>query len=164
MDFGLLDFFILIIVIASAIYGAFKGFISQITSVASLILGTWCAFKFSEFIASRIKEWITAGETAIYILSFIIILIAVILLSNILGRAIEKLINLSTLGWLNRILGTIFCSIKWIAILSLFTYIINYIDATWDLIPEGIFADSYLYPHLTSISEKIFPYLQALFT
>ena len=162
MDLGVLDFVILIIIIASAIYGAFKGFVSQLASIVSLLLGVWCAFEFSDYAASHIKELFSMGETAIYILSFTIILVLVIILGNIIGKGIEKIIHLVLLGWLNRLLGIIFSATKWVIIMSLIAYITNFINKSWHIIPDSFFAGSHLYPQLTTLSEKIFPYLQSI--
>lgn len=162
MDLGILDFIILIIIFASAIYGAFKGFVSQIVSIASLILGVWCAFKFSDFAALQIKKYFEMGETAIYIASFILILVLVIIAGNIIGRAIEQIIHFSLLGWLNRLLGVIFSAAKWVIIMSLIAYTINYINASWHLLPSDFSTGSKFYPQLTSLSQKIFPYLQSI--
>jgi membrane protein required for colicin V production len=162
MDLAILDFILLVIIFASAIYGAFKGFISQIVSIASLLLGVWCAFKFSDFAALQIKKYFEMGETAIYIASFILILVLVIIAGNIIGRAIEQIIHFSLLGWLNRLLGIIFSAAKWVIIMSLIAYVINYINASWHIIPDSFFAGSHFYPQLTALSEKIFPYLQSI--
>ena len=162
MDLGILDFVLLTVIIASAIYGAFKGFISQIVSIASLIFGVWCAFKFSDFAALQIKKYFEMGETAVYIASFILILILVIVAGNIIGMAIEMIIHFTLLGWLNRLLGILFSAMKWILIMSLIAYVVNYINASWHLIPDSFFEGSKFYPQLTGLSEKIFPYLQSI--
>ncbi len=162
MDLGLIDFIILVIIVASAIYGAFKGFISQIVSILSLFVGVWCAFKFSGMISSQIKQLFSLGETAVYLIAFIIILAVVIILGNFIGRGIEKIVKLSLLGWLNRLLGILFCAMKAVVILSLVVFVINYINKSWSLIPTEWFSGSIFYPHLSLLSEKIFPYLQSL--
>lgn len=162
MDLGILDFIILIIIISSAIYGAFKGFISQLASIASLLLGVWCAFKFSGYAAAQMKELFEIGETAVYIVSFIIILVIVIIIGNLIGKAVEKIIHLSLLGWLNRLLGVLFSAMKWVIVMSLVAYVLNVINGAWHIIPDKFFAGSHLYPHLTNLSHKIFPYLQSI--
>lgn len=162
MDLGILDFIILIVIIASAIYGAFRGFISQLASIVSLLLGVWCAFKFSGFAASHIRELFEIGETAVYIVAFIIILVLVIIVGNLIGKAVEKIIHFSMLGWLNRLLGILFSAMKWVIIMSLIAYVINVVNGAWHIIPDKFFAGSHFYHHLTNLSHKIFPYLQSI--
>ncbi len=162
MDLGVVDFIILVIVVASAIYGAFKGFISQLVSILSLILGTWCAFKFSPVVANYIKGLFPAGETVIYIISFIIILLIMILICTFIGKAIEKIVTFSLLGWLNRLLGILFAAAKSLIILSLIVFILNYLDRSWNILPDSLSANSLFYPQLTMLSERIYPHLQSL--
>lgn len=162
MDFGVLDFIILVIIIISAILGAFRGFVSQLVSIVSLLFGVWCAFKFASHIAGYIKDLFSIGETAVYIAAFIIILLVVMILCNFVGKGIEKIISLSLLGWLNRLLGILFSATKSIIIMSLFAFIINYANKTWEIIPDSWFNGSFFYPHLSELSEKLFPYLQSL--
>ena len=50
-DLSVIDIVVAVIITACAIFGAIKGFISQIVSIVSLILGIWCACKLSELLA-----------------------------------------------------------------------------------------------------------------
>ena len=86
MDFGIVDLIILVVIIASAILGAFKGFVSQLVSIAALLLGVWCAFKFTPYIANTVQNLFPIGETAVYIIAFVIILLAVMVLCNFAGK------------------------------------------------------------------------------
>ena len=162
MNLDFVDIIILIVIIASAIYGAFKGFVSQFVSVVSLLLGVWCAFKFSPYVSGYIKNLFAVGETAVYIIAFIIILLVVIILCTFIGKGIEKIVSFTMLNWLNRLLGILFCAIKSVVIMSIIVFLLNYIDKTWDLIPNSIFSKSIFYPHLEGLSQKIFPYLQSI--
>ena len=162
MDFGIVDLIILVVIIASAILGAFKGFVSQLVSIAALLLGVWCAFKFTPHIANTVQNLFPIGETAVYIIAFVIILLVVMVLCNFAGKGIEKIMTLSMLGWLNRLLGIVFSAAKAIIIMSLIVFALNYADKAWEIIPDSWFKGSIFYPHLTGLSEKLFPYLQSL--
>ncbi len=164
MDLCLIDLIITAIIVLSAIYGAFKGFIAQLTSIVSLLLGVWCAFKFSTILAEEMGELFSMGESAVYIISFIIILVIVIFLANIIGRGIEKIIQFALLGWLNRLLGILFTTAKFLILLSLVVYLINYMNSNiTTVIPQEYLNESRFYPALTELSQNIFPYLQKFF-
>ena len=162
MDLGLLDFIILIVIIACAIGGAFKGFISQLVGIVSLVLGIWSASKFTPYVTEQLKSLIPAGETVIYIVAFLTILLVVMLLCTFIGKGIEKIVHFTLLGWLNRLLGILFSVVKCVIILSLVTFLINYLDKAWNIFPDSMFSGSALYPYLTELSEKIFPYLKEI--
>ncbi len=162
MNLPIPDIIIIIIIISSAVWGVFKGFVSQAVSIAALIAGVWCAFKFSNYLSAQIKELfsISAEQSTLQIIMFIVIFIAVIILGHLIGKAIEGVVKLSMLGWLNRILGFLFAGLKAIIILSVIVYIINYTNNIWEIIPKETFSGSKCYKFLTDFSAKIFPYMQ----
>lgn len=159
---GIIDIIILVIVFASAIIGAFKGFISQLVSMASLVLGIIGASKFTPAIADYLKAYINTSETTLHIICFIVLLLAIILICGLVGRAVEQIIQLSMLGWMNRLLGIIFSAIKAVIILSLVTVLIGYIQKTWNVLPENMFSGSIIYPHLVEVADKICPLFKSL--
>ncbi len=162
MEIGITDIVILAIVLISAVYGALKGFISQLVGIASLILGIWGASKFTPAIAEYLKGFINIGETSLHIICFTILLLAIIAICGIIGQGVEKIIHLSLLGWLNRVLGMVFSALKAIIILSMVTFVIGYIQKTWNVLPKDMFSGSQLYPHLVEIANKISPYLHSI--
>ena len=164
MEYSLIDIVLIIIIVASAIYGLFKGFVSQIVSIGALIVGVWCAFKFSNLVTGYAKELVPNGtaESTLNILVFIAILIVTIILGHFLGKGIEKIVKISMLDWLNRILGFIFAAFKAALILSLGAYMINYVAKIWDFIPDNLFSSSAMYNYLLKFSDVVFPYLKNL--
>lgn len=165
MNMSLPDIIILIIIVGSAIWGIFKGFVSQIVSLAALVLGVWCAFKFSGYLSAQVKEFlsISAAQSTLHIIMFIVILILVLIAGHFLGKALEGIIKLSMLDWLNRLLGFVFAGVKSVIILSLIAYVITYLNNIWDFIPRETLDGSKGYRFLTDFSAKVFPYLQNIF-
>lgn len=162
MEYSLIDIILLIIIIASAVYGLFKGFVSQIVSIGSLVVGVWCAFKFSNLLTGYAKELVpnNTAESTLHILVFIAILIIAIILGHFLGKGIEKIIKISMLDWLNRILGFIFAAFKTTLILSVGAYVLDYVKKIWEFIPDDLFTSSAMYNYLLKFSNVVFPYLQ----
>lgn len=162
MNLPIIDIIILVIILASAVWGIFKGFVSQIVSILALIIGSWCAYKFSNYASKEIIETfsLTINPATLQVIMFIIILIIVLLLGALLARALEGVIKLSMLEWLNRLLGFIFAALKTIIILSLIVYILESLNGTWNIIPKETLNASKSYQILTNFSAKLFPYLQ----
>ncbi|MEG1484444.1 MAG: CvpA family protein [Bacteroidales bacterium] len=164
MNLPILDTIVLIIIIASAIWGIFKGFVSQIVSILSLIFGVWCAFKFSHYFSGQLKNLFSLPmeQPTLQIIMFIFILIIIIILGHFLAKGLEGIVKLSMLEWLNKLLGFVFAALKAIIILSIIVYVINYLNNCWDFIPKETFATSKTFKFLTAFSSKLFPYLQNL--
>ena len=159
----LIDIIILTLVTLSAIWGAFKGFVSQIVSIAALIAGVWCAFKFSRCFTGWFKDLVPGGEHTLYVIAFIVIMIIVIIIGHFLGKGIESIVKISMLGWLNRLLGVVFAALKTIVILSIIVYLIDYINGAWHIFPGQYTGGSKCYQALGKIAANLFPYLKGFF-
>ena len=144
MDIGALDIIILVIIAASAVWGIFKGFVRQIVSIAALLLGVWCAFKFTAYLSAQAKELLSLSiaQNTLHIIMFVVIFILVMILAHFIGKGIEGIVKLSMLGWLNRLLGFLFGALKATIILSVAAYLINYINNMLHIIPQDIFSGS----------------------
>lgn len=161
-----LDIIILVIIAASAVWGIFKGFVRQITSIAALLLGIWCAFKFTAYLSVQAKELLSLSiaQNTLHIIMFVAIFIVVLILAHFIGKGIEKIIKLSMLGWLNRLLGFLFGALKATIILSVAIYVLNYLNKMLQIIPQEIFANSKGYAFLGHFSQQIFPFLEKYFS
>lgn len=159
MSVNVLDLVFGVIIIVVAIMGAFKGFVRQVVGLLSIFAGVWCAFKFSSWAAMKVQQWCHAGERAMYIACFIIIVVLVILLGWLLARFIEKILKITTLGWLNRLLGAILGAAKIILLLSVIVYAFNRINSNWNLVSNATLKESSIWVWLVDLHEKVFPYL-----
>lgn len=161
-----LDIIIIAIVLAAAIWGLFKGFISQAVSILALILGIWCASRFTGFLTSKVDGWfnLDIAQDSLHIILFAVIFIVVAILAHFIGKGIESIIKLSLLGWVNRLLGLLFGALKAIVILGIAIYAINYLNNTFNLIPKEVFSNSRGYGFLLHFTKEFFPFLHNLFS
>ena len=159
MSVNVLDLVFGVIIVVVAIMGAFKGFVRQIVGLLSIFAGVWCAFRFSSWAAVKVQQWCHAGERTMYIACFIIIVVLVILLGWLLARFIEKILKITTLGWLNRLLGAILGAAKIILLLSVIVYAFNRINTNWNLVSNATLKESSIWVWLVDLYEKVFPYL-----
>lgn len=161
-----IDIIIAVIIVAAAIWGAFKGFVKQIISIVGLLLGIWCAFKFSAWLAAQTRELLslTMAQDTLCIIAFAIIFLVVLILSNLIGKGIEKIIKLSMLGWINRLLGFLFGGVKATILLGLAVYVINYLNKMFNFIPKEVLAGSKGYAFLEQFNSNIFPFLERIFS
>ncbi len=166
MELGILDITIVVIIAASAIWGIFKGFVRQFVSIAALVLGIWCAFKFTAYLSNQIKSLlsISIAQDTLHIIMFVAIFIIVMILAHFIGKGIEGIIKLSMLGWLNRLLGFIFGALKAAIILSIAVYIINYINGMFHAIPQEFLDNSKGYAFLEHFYKEFFPFLEKIFS
>jgi membrane protein required for colicin V production len=160
---NLLDIIILICLILALIHGIIKGFISQAISLISIIVGVWAASHFSDLVYQWLAAHITGSEQTLKIAAFAIIFVIVIVALTLIGKLLEKVIELIMLGWLNRLLGGVFAVAKWLLIMGVITIGFNYLNETFNLVTSETLAQSQLYQMLNDIAGFIFPNPKNLF-
>ncbi len=162
----ILDIIILAIIAGAGIWGIFKGFVNQITSIAALLLGTWCAFEFTGLVTEKVTGWfnLNIAQNTLHIILFIIIFIVVLILAHLAGKGIEGIVKLSMLGWLNRLLGFLFGAFKAIIILGIIIYAVNYLNSLVKIIPQDFINSSKGYGLLLHFTQDFFPFLHKIFS
>lgn len=148
-----------IILIAILLFAAWKGFsrglVIEIASLVALLLGIYAAINFSGLAAELIDDYISVEPRLLRILSFAVTFVLVMLAVILVGRIMEKLVNLVMLGFLNKILGSVFSIFKAAVILSVLLMLINLLDPKHRLVPDEHRDASVVYSKV----EKIVPTL-----
>lgn len=159
---NIVDIILLICFIPALIQGFRKGFISQVIAIISIILGVWLSFRFSSSVSVWLAQYIQGSEQIMKLISFALILIAVIAGLTVLGRLIEGTFKLVMLGWLNRLLGVAFSLLKAGLVVGLAIMAFCSINNTFGLVSEDTLNQSVLFPPLKDLAYTIFPYLKEL--
>ena len=159
---SVLDIILLVCFIPALITGISKGFIQQAAGLASVILGTWLAFKFSEKLSVLMAPGLNLDEKWLHVISFAIILIITILLLALVGKILSGVLELATLGWVNRVLGFIFAIFKAALLLGLVISIFENFNARWELVRPELLEGSPVNIALKGFALKVFPYLKSL--
>jgi membrane protein required for colicin V production len=159
---NILDIIILICLIPAIIQGLKKGFISQVISIASIILGIWLSSQFANVVGEWIAKYISVSEQALKLISFAVILVGASLALSAIGKLIESLLGAIMLGWVNKILGLVFALAKTILILGLISMLFESVMTTFHITTPAAVADSALYPYLKSISDTVVPFIKSM--
>lgn len=149
--------------IPAIIIGAYKGFVKQVIAFLVIYLGITLSLKFADTVSTWLLKYVTITPFWLKIISFVLIWTAVALLLQLAGRIIDKVIKISMLGWLNRLLGTLVGVVSAFFLLSLFAYLLDAVNGLFGFLPKKEFGDSQLYPMLLDASKSIFPHLRQLF-
>ena len=159
---NILDIILLICFVPAIIQGLRKGFISQAISLISIILGVWASSRFSAIISEWIAQYISASDQVLKIISFTLILIAVFIILGLIGKLLEGIFKLVTLGWVNRVLGLVFALAKAFIIVGILIMVFNSLNDTFELVKPSVMKDSVLYPYINQATNEIFPYIKDL--
>lgn len=145
-----LDILIIVIVGFCLIRGIFRGLIKELSSLIGVLGGFYGAYTYYPIVAKLLSRWIS-NTGYLNILSFLIIFCGLFLIISILGVIIKYLLNITFLGWVDRICGAGFGIMKGVLIISVLLMIFT------AFLPKRtpLIKDSLLAPHVTLISEKM---------
>jgi membrane protein required for colicin V production len=154
-----LDYILLIIVALFAILGYRKGIIVSLATVAALILGIYAAVNFSNYIDATLMENLKPSRKWLPFLSFSFTFLLVLVGVLLVGKVVEKLIDVAGLGFVNRLLGAILGVVKGIILASVLFFITVTVDHKGKWLREEHKKGSYFY---TQVS-KVFPEMVKMF-
>lgn len=159
---NILDIIILICFVPALVQGLRKGFIAQVISIISLILGIFLSFQFSTAVSSWLAQYIDGSGEVLKLVAFALILIGVIAALAALGKLLEGMLKIVMLGWLNKLLGVVFSFLKCALVTGLIIMAFNSLNSTFHFVEEAELAKSTLYPPLKELAYTVFPYLKEL--
>lgn len=148
---NLLDFLILIPVVWGCIRGFSKGLIIELATLIGMVLGILAAYYFANDVSEILSEYFSFGTKMMKIISSALIFIAVMLLSWITGKIIEKVVDMIALGWLNKILGGLFGLVKGVLVSALIVMAIVYFDNNEKIITPRAKERSMFYQALSRV-------------
>lgn len=156
------DIIILLCFLPALIRGVMKGFIEQAVALVSLILGAWLAFKFSIVVGEWLQPFFKVSETVMHVISFAVIMIAVVLVLFVLGKLLAGISKIVMLGWLDRLLGLVFALLIAGLLVGIGIILFDTLNAKFELVDNAVLDESVLYSPIRDIAYTVFPYLKEL--
>ncbi len=152
-----IDIILIAIFIAAGFSGYKKGFISQLASLAGLLLGIWGAIKFSSLTAIYLSHYINSEY--INLIAFAITFCIIVIIVHFIGVAVEGIFDMAFLGFANSILGVVFGVLKTAFILSVILVIIDKTNPKYNPLQKDISEKSIFYRPISRLAPSIFPAL-----
>lgn len=156
---NVLDIIFLVPILWFAYRGFQKGFIIELSSLVALILGIYIAINFSWFTAQWLTNNFNVSRKYLTIISFIVTFIAVIIGVFMIGKILERFVNILLLGFINKIMGGAFGIIKAVFLISIILWIINSLNVGQFIIKADTKETSNLYKPIESFAPTIIPKL-----
>ena len=146
-----LDIIILVPIVWFAIRGFMRGLILSIASLAGMVAGIYAAVLLQSQFATFLGNFLSFSNRYLSILAFILIFAAVITGFWVIGKLIEKMVDMAALGFANKFAGGIFGIIKALLITGVLLYLINILDRDQRLITPTAKEDSFMYKPVSSV-------------
>ena len=137
----IIDIIFFILLALAIVKGISRGLIVAIFSFFAIIIGVAAAMKLSYIVANWLQQSFNTSGRWLPIVSFIIVLIAVIFLVRWIANLIQKAINIVMLGWLNKLGGIILYSFVFLFVYSIFLFYLTQMN----FIKQETISASYTY-------------------
>lgn len=117
-----IDIIVVVLLVLAIIKGVRKGFILGIFSFLAFIIGLAAAIKLSAVAADYIGENVSVSQRWLPVIAFAAVFLVVVLLVYLGGRALEGVVNLAMLGWLNKLSGVVLFALLYLFIFSVLLF------------------------------------------
>jgi len=156
-----IDLIIIVVIIYAFIKGFYNGLINEIASFLGLFIGAIVSYTFSDNLSEILNSYFEIDPKVLNILSFILLFIITAVCFTIAGKSLTKLIKFISLGTINRLLGGLFSSLKFIIVIVSISMVINYLSELLmiEIIPLDQTNNSKVYPVLIDVGNLILDYL-----
>jgi membrane protein required for colicin V production len=131
-----------------------EGFISQLVSLAGLIIGITISISFGE----KLGQALGVNQQFAAIVGFLIIFIITAVIATILTKILSKTISFAGLDWLNTILGIVFAAVKGVVILSMLYAAIFAINERTHFIESKKFDESASFNVVRKVASPLLAY------
>jgi membrane protein required for colicin V production len=118
----IIDILYVVAGIFALLRGFKRGLIVGLFSLVAVIIGLAAALKLSAVVAGYIGKAVKVSEAWLPLVSFIVVFIIVILLVRLGANAIEKIVELAMLGWLNRVGGMLLYLVLYTIVFSVLLF------------------------------------------
>jgi membrane protein required for colicin V production len=146
-----IDICLIALIVLAIFKGIKQGLVVAAFSFFAIIIGLAAAIKMSTIVAKWLSETINIQAAWLPFLAFILIMIAIGIIVRICATVIETTLQLSMLGWLNKLGGILlYCCIY----VTVFSILVFYL-AQLHLLKPPVIASSKAYPYIQNWGPSI---------
>jgi len=103
----IIDILIAVAILVSVVVGIFRGFVKEAISIAALLVAIWAALYFGPEAGDISENWFKSEELQMWF-GRVLVFLVILSLGGLLGWGISKLVRLSVLSGMDRMLGAVF--------------------------------------------------------
>ena len=115
----IIDILMAVAVLISVVIGIVRGFVKEAISIVSLLLAIWAALYFGPAVGDLSESWLSSEELQTWF-GRILVFALVLSIGGLLGWAISKMVRLSVLSGIDRLLGALFGAARGALLLAVF--------------------------------------------
>lgn len=148
MAINYFDIFVIIAMAFFFIKGAYNGFFQEISGIIAIILSIFLLRMYGSNVADFIGRY--SSSSLNYPFAIAIIVVGSFILVSLVTRILNKIMQITFTGWINRILGAIFGLVKGLLLTGIVAMIIS-----WFLKDDPLITSSETIPYLLDIMKQV---------
>ncbi len=153
----IIDLVILIPLVYGAWKGFKKGFVMELFTILALLVGLYAAFHFSDKITEVIVGRTHENPGYLTAISFLLLFLAVGAMVYFGGKALEQVLKLAQLSFLNKGTGALIGILKWGYLIGCLFVFIQSMDTAERFISKKNKENAILYPAVTGLVSTTIP-------
>lgn len=157
------DLTTLILLLVALVKGYRKGFIMQLVGLTVIVLAAIFGGKLAETILPEINRFLDISSNLARALSFLIAFGLIAVVISIIGRLIQKFVDVVFLSFFNRILGSVIAVGTMMVVLSIVLNLVLMLDKRENMISNEIRKESFFFERVETVVPAIVPYLDKEF-
>lgn len=158
-----LDIVLLLLFIPGIVTGLAKGLLEQAVSLFGIVIGALLAYKYYTAVGAWLGGFWAISETALNILGFAFILLLSLTLVVIIAKLFTKLVDMASLGWINRVLGLVLAVLITALVLGLLILVFEALNNQFQFVTDSkTINESVVYPILKDFTQTVLPFLKQI--
>lgn len=147
----IIDSIVVILIVMAIFKGLRNGLVVAVFSLLAFIIGLTAAIKLSAVVATYLGNNVNISQRWLPIIAFAVVFIGVAFLVRLGAKAVEGVLKMALLGWLNKIGGVILYTVLYLFILSILLF---YGEQVGVIKPQTI-QDSVTYHYIKPVAPAI---------
>ncbi|MDH3491470.1 MAG: CvpA family protein [Gammaproteobacteria bacterium] len=115
----IIDIIITVAIVVSIVVGFVRGFVKEAISIAALLIAIWAALYFGPAVGNVSDSWLSSEELQMWF-GRILVFAVILSIGGLLGWGISKLVRLSVLSGMDRLLGSLFGAGRGVLLMAVF--------------------------------------------
>ena len=152
-----IDIIIILFLLWGAIEGFLKGLIIEVATLASLILGVYLAIRYSPYTEEILRDFLNVTSRYIAYIALAVTFVVVVSGVYVIGKLLTKLVDILTLGWVNKFIGSVFGIVKYMVIVCVLLLILDAVNSKFEFLSEETLQKSKLF--FPFLNLQFYPFL-----
>ena len=149
-----------IVILLFLLYGAFRGFskglIIEVATLAGLILGVFIAIRYSPFTEGILKDFLNITSRYLSYIALAVAFLLVVIVVYLLGKMLTRLVDIISLGLVNKLLGTLLGIAKYFIMVCVLLMIVDALNDKFHFISEETRENSLLFDTFLNFAQQMY--------